>query len=447
MPALTDQRIHCTTTLSRWARCAAAALVAAGLAPGLARAAAPVLNIGSTQQAVSVAVPLPAGQDQEASAWSLVEQGADPIPAQVLPAMGPDGRPADKQGVLAATLRARADAPKTRRFELQPAEAGKKGAGFELRDLNDKSLGLFENGKPVLVYNHGVITGENVPDSDLRKHRACYVHPLYGLQGEVLTDDFPKDHYHHHGLFWAWPHVQIEGQEYDLWAYKNINHRHVAWLAKTAGPEAALVAVENGWFVGDRKVVAERVWLRAHKAAEGRRAIDVTLVVIPLDNPITLWGAPAKSYGGLNLRFGPRAKEDTLITVPEGKTEKDLPETRLTWADFTAKWPEGGKTSGAAIFVHPQHPDYPPTWLTRHYGVLCVGWPGVEPRTFAAGKPIVLNYRVWIHDGPVEPETLREAYAGYQAAVAASWSAGGEASGTPRGVRKHHRLLPRLHRQ
>ena len=37
------------------------------------------------------------------------------------------------------------------------------------------------------------------------KYRRChYIHPLYGLDGEVLTEDFPADHPHHRGIFWGW---------------------------------------------------------------------------------------------------------------------------------------------------------------------------------------------------------------------------------------------------
>ena len=37
------------------------------------------------------------------------------------------------------------------------------------------------------------------------KHaRANYVHPLFDLDGNVLTEDFPADHLHHRGIFWAW---------------------------------------------------------------------------------------------------------------------------------------------------------------------------------------------------------------------------------------------------
>jgi hypothetical protein len=39
--------------------------------------------------------------------------------------------------------------------------------------------------------------------------RANYIHPLYGLDGEVLTEDFPADHLHHRGIFWAWHQVWL----------------------------------------------------------------------------------------------------------------------------------------------------------------------------------------------------------------------------------------------
>jgi hypothetical protein len=36
-------------------------------------------------------------------------------------------------------------------------------SGFRFADVNPKSLGLWENDRPVLVYNHGVITSTNAP--------------------------------------------------------------------------------------------------------------------------------------------------------------------------------------------------------------------------------------------------------------------------------------------
>ena len=131
------------------------------------------------------------------------------------------------------------------------------------------------------------------------------MHPLWGLNGEVLTDDFPKDHYHHHGVFWTWPHVGIDGKEHNLWAGDTIHDRFVRWIAREAGPAAAVLGVENGWFVGEKKVMIERVWMRVYQAAGDGRAIDFDFTWIPVDKPITLWGAEGKSYGGMTVRFAP----------------------------------------------------------------------------------------------------------------------------------------------
>ena len=70
--------------------------------------------------------------------------------------------------------------------------------------------------------------------------------------------------------------------------------------------------------------------------------------------------------------------------------------------------------SGAAIFVAPDHPDFAPEWMTRHYGLLCVGWPGVKPKTFRPGEAIRCRYRVWIHRGAASADRISRAYRSYE---------------------------------
>jgi len=382
-------------------------------------APAPVLIVPHLASFLEVAVPLPADfQSQQTSQVQLVEiDGAGEVvaaqigPAGMLMAVIPGQKSGHRGGI--------------RRFELQGVKPPVDPA-FSFQDVSEQSLELNQSGKPVLVYNHGAITNEAVPANDARRSRACYVHPVWGLGGEVLTGDFPRDHYHHHGMMWTWPHVQIGDQEYDLWADRGIRQQFVRWLDRQSGPVAAVLGVENGWYVGDEKVMAERVWLRVYKATDESRSLDVELVFIPVDRPITLWGAPGKSYGGLTVRFAPpsRADENTLITVPDGPTSEDLKEARLAWADFTSQFGDNPTRSGAAVFVHPEHPDYPPTWLTRHYGPLCVGWPGVVSKTFPPGEPIRLSYRIWIHKSPVTTEQLQAAYDAYAASTQVRWASG-----------------------
>jgi hypothetical protein len=394
----------------------AAALWLTGLGATQAAESPGVVTVPGATATLHLAMPvLPKALPEEPRRWKLTEVDRPEviIPAQPVPAMAADGTVADGKSCLAASIPPRKGAADERRFRVESLPAAEKPVGFRFRELGDKSLVLEDGDKPVLVYNFGVITDPKVPKSDPRGSRACFVHPVYGLNGEVLTESSPKDHYHHHGLFWAWPHILIEGKEYDLWVDQGIRQRFVRWICREAGPVAAVLAVENGWFVGDKKVMIERIWLRAYRPADGERTIDVEFALIPVGQPITLRGAEGKSYGGLNLRFAPR--KDTLITVPSGRTKEDLPDAPLAWVDLTATFQGARGPSGAAIFVDPRQPGFPPHWLTRHYGILCCGWPGVNGASLPPGEPVRLDYRVWIHKAAAEPADLQQAFDAYGA--------------------------------
>ncbi len=293
---------------------------------------------------------------------------------------------------------------------LAGAAQGESPGAFRFAAVDEASLGLWEGSRPVLVYNHGVKAKQGNPTA---KPHSCYIHPLYGLDEEVLTDDFPADHLHHRGLFWAWPHVTVDGKHYDLWMQNGIEARFERWGLRRTEERQAILGVENGWYVSGRKVMREELLLRVARASENGRAIDVELTWTPVDKPITLGGAEGKSYGGLTFRFAPGT--DTQITVPSGRTKEDLYMTSLAWTDLTRLWAGHSSPSGASIFVHPTHPDYPPTWLTRHYGVLCLGWPGVRTQTLVAGKPVRCRYRIWIHRDRPDVEHLARAFAAYLA--------------------------------
>ncbi len=302
----------------------------------------------------------------------------------------------------------------------------KSDSPFRWEEISDKSIRLAEADRPVWVYNFGPITRDDLPKTEKRRTRSCYIHPLYGLRGEILTDDFPDDHYHHHGVFWTWPHVGIhqpDGRvdQYSVWEdLGDLKQRFVRWERKEADEKSATLAVENGWFLGDEKLMIEKVEIKTHTKQDhpelgGTRAIDLNFVWIPTEKPITLRGAEEKSYGGLTVRFRPRPNRPdeekiTTITVPDGVADGDLPEKPLAWADMTSRFAADEHRSGAAIFVPPTHPDFPPTWLTRYYGPLCVGWPGADGKTFQKGEEIRLTYRLWIHETAADVGQIRKAY-------------------------------------
>ncbi|MGE3311892.1 MAG: DUF6807 family protein [Limisphaerales bacterium] len=280
------------------------------------------------------------------------------------------------------------------------------GESFRFVETTPQTLTVFEGQRPVLAYNHGLIQ----PPSPVPAHRArsTYIHPLYGLDGEVLTDDFPEDHLHHRGLFWGWPHVRVGNQHHDLWLLSGIENRFLRWTSRKADETAAVLTLENGWFVGERQVMSEQCVIRVSPAEADSRAIDLEFTWTPLDEPMTLQGAEGKSYGGLTLRYAPR--RETVITTPLGQGKDDITITHLPWADLSATFAGTQSPSGAAVFVAPDHPGFPPEWLTRHYGALCVGWPGVQAKTFPSHQPFRCRYRIWVHRGVPDVQRVQKAF-------------------------------------
>ena len=306
----------------------------------------------------------------------------------------------------------------------------------------DSAVTLNENGKPIYQYNFADIVHQQVPKNKVCRTAGCYVHPIYGMSSEILTDNAPKDHYHHHGAFWTWPHVQLHEKDgsvrhLDLWLGNTPIHQYfVQWLTRKIDQKNGIaeLAVENAWIidkfpndnannpVAGEKVMKEIVRITAGKSTTrfgvACRWIDFDFTWTPLGRDITLRGAENKSYGGFTIRFHPPKAKDpaTQIITPMGTAKDDIPETPLKWCDYTSVFTQNSnKKSGAAIFVSSDHPDYPPTWMVRHYGMIAVGWPGIADRRFAQNKEIRLRYRLWIHDGILTKEQLEKVYADYLA--------------------------------
>lgn len=251
---------------------------------------------------------------------------------------------------------------------------------------------LMEDGKPVLVYNEGVQLPAGVPED---RARCCYMHPLYTPGGTVLTDDFPKDHYHHRGLFWAWPVVQTGGQKYDLWLMRGI--RHKGYSALTRGSQLTAV---NHWLAGDKQIAREQATITAHPANGSRRDIDFELRIEAVGGPLTLAGSTetGKSYGGLSARFAPRT--GTVIRTDKGVLAKDDDLTAYEWAEMEATY--GGKRALLRITPDPKNPAAPHQWCLRKYGFVGASFPGrtetAQSYTIAPGKPLVLRFRVTVAD-------------------------------------------------
>lgn len=227
--------------------------------------------------------------------------------------------------------------------------------------------------------------------------RSDYVHPLYGLNGEMLTKDWPADgEFHHRGIFWAWPEVEWGTERGDLYALQRVFSRPTAQLKTWSGPVFSQVTAENLWKWGDSiSIVRERIDIRAYRQAGPARIIDFAIELTALKDSITLATRLANSYGGFCVRMQtPREQKIAFYTDTTGQTIR-------AWSDLSGLFQSDSSRSGLMILQYQDNPGYPGVWA--HYENL--SW--VQP-TFPTpdtryplkkGIPLVLRYRLVIHKG------------------------------------------------
>ena len=286
-------------------------------------------------------------------------------------------------------------------------------ASMQMRLIDDSEKGMLtirDSQSDILTYCFGDQLQEGL---DPKHTRSCYIHPLFSLDGQVLTDDFPDDHLHHHGVFWTWPVVKTRGQNTQTWHphTPSLRQHFVRWLKRKVENRTAVLVVENVWKLDGKEVVAkEIVSLHVHPANDVGRAIDLELVIQAVGGPLELQGAQdqKKGYGGLCLRGAPMFK-GAVLTTDQGLLKEDSTNVPFRWADLSTE------QLGVSIFVSPRHPDFPTTWLIRnsYAGILNVSWPGLKPAVLQPEKPVTLSYRLYIHRGDATAGCVRQAYENY----------------------------------
>jgi hypothetical protein len=302
------------------------------------------------------------------------------------------------------------------------AQAG----NFTLQD-DGKRVTILDTGKPVLTYNYGFIDPPEEKKADMAEKapgpRTGYVHPIYGLDGDRLTDDYPSDHLHHRGLFWAWPLSTIGGKRFDLWLLKDCHSVFVKWLEPPSGGPVAKLAAENGWVFSATPgvLVREQVRLVVHPADQAGRAIDVALDFTNVSGgPVTIQGqldesnGVLKGYGGLTLRFD-GTRQPTVLTNGLGDVPEDIFRAKTPWSDLSSPIKEGGPTSGIAVFQNSGNPSYPHEgWILRHYGVIGASWPCEAAYNLPPNETLKLQYRLYVHRGNVQEGKVAEHFAEYE---------------------------------
>ncbi len=219
---------------------------------------------------------------------------------------------------------------------------------------------------PILSYHYQINEPGEVLDrvtADNRKYaraRSDYIHPLYGFHGQELTKDWPLDHPHHRGIYWAWPEVDYHGERGDLHALQRVFARPTGKCVAQSGPLFAQIDAENQWLWEDREpIVRERAIIRAWELLRRDvRIIDLEFHFTALKDDVAIARRETKLYGGLNIRLA--AVQDQRI---EFHSDPPDAQPRMAWAGLYGIFPDGLQSSGLEVFQRQTNPDYPGDWV------------------------------------------------------------------------------------
>jgi hypothetical protein len=279
-------------------------------------------------------------------------------------------------------------------------------------------------GAPVLDYR---MDRDDVPRADIKQEfkRAGYIHPVFSPSGKIVTDDYPSNHVHHHGIWTPWTKTKFQGRAPDFWnmGAKTGAEDFVALDRTWSGPvhagfEARLrmvdlsapspvVALNETW-----RVTAYDVPVPAGRAPVRMFDLELTQTCATND-PLFL---PKYHYGGFGFRGadawnGPG--DAALFMTSEGITDRiQGNDTRGQWCYLGGKL--DGVIAGTAVLGHPEnlrapqplrlHPNMPYfSFVPQQLGDFAI-----EP-----DKPYVARFRFIVSDGAPDRSTIDAYWNGY----------------------------------
>lgn len=235
--------------------------------------------------------------------------------------------------------------------------------------------------------------------------RSDYIHPLYGLNGEILTCDWPDGgHPHHRGIFWAWPEVEYKSEYGDIYALQRVFARPTGNIVSINGPVFAEIKAENLWMWEDElPIVTENVTIRAYRSYGESRIIDLTISLQAIEDSVSIATRFTNSYGGLNVRMQtPKEQQIYHFTdIPESDTIR-------AWAGFNGIFEGNIDKSGLMILQNKDNPEYPGEWIDYpNLSWVQPTFPTPETKYYLSqSEPLVLKYRLIVHSGDIVNENI-----------------------------------------
>ena len=256
-----------------------------------------------------------------------------------------------------------------------------------------------------------------LPRDDIKSvfQRGAYLHPIRTPSGKIVTDDFPPNHIHHHGVWWSWTKTEFDGREPDFWNMGEAKGRveFVSLSDPWSGPVHGGFRSQHRFvdLTGSKPVTAlTETWNLAVYASPAVKSSYWLFDLVSEQQCATTNALklPTYRYGGLGVR-GNRAwdgKEGALFLTSDGETDRDKGNTsRGRWCDMGGLLE--GVQAGIAVLCHPDNFRAPqpmrlhPTEPFFNFAPQQAGDMEIKP-----GQTYISRYRFVVHDGPPDRAEL-----------------------------------------
>jgi hypothetical protein len=278
---------------------------------------------------------------------------------------------------------------------------------------SDEGIEILDNHKKVLFYQ---VRPKSI---DGKYERAGFIHPLYSFNEKSLTEDMPRDHPYHRGIFWAWHQIICNNKQIaDGWISENISWEpsklqvHKKKKSVTLDSEMLWKSILD--YNMPTAIVKEHTKIRVYRSTGQYRVIDFDIQLFALRDNLKIGGSDdEKGYGGFCLRL--KLPED--ISFVSRDTQVIPRETAVhagPWMDFTGSFDGNDLPKiGVAVFSNDSNPVPLQEWILRKKGSMQnIAYPGRTPVELSKNG-LRLRYRLIIHDNKMESSDLENLYQEY----------------------------------
>lgn len=262
------------------------------------------------------------------------------------------------------------------------------------------------------------------PEIGLEFARGGYVSELRTPRGRVVTDDFPPNHLHHHGVWFAWVKTAMGSNPRtpDFWnmGAKTGTVEFVSLEGVQADKHGVEIRARHRHVdlsVSPSVDVAQESW-RVFMPTPLSNAPDCFLIdfdmnfVVTTSDPLHI---VEHLYGGLGIRGhrdwnGPAAVQ---FLTSEGCGRPAGNATRVRWVDMMGH--VEGSRAGLTVLGHPDNFRAPqPVRLHPSEPFLSMAPAQLGDFALPPGQPYRSRYRLLVHDGELDSKAIESHWQAYR---------------------------------